>query len=52
MPTIIRSVTRALTAALALAAVVPAARAQDAERAYFSGKIRPVGGGLRTRRRL
>src|ERR1700686_4086179 len=38
MPTIIRAVTRALAAALALAAVAPAARAQDAERAYFSGK--------------
>src|ERR1019366_7839220 len=38
MPTIMRAVTRALAAALALAAGVPVARAQDAERAYFSGK--------------
>lgn len=38
MQTIIRPVTRALAVALVLAAVVPAARAQDAERAYFSGK--------------
>src|ERR1700733_13707986 len=38
MQTIIRSLTRALAVALALAAVMPAARAQDAERAYFGGK--------------